>query len=105
MTNPSRDRLDRIESLLESFITASLADRQASSERMIRIKEGLERTERVVESNNRFLESFSSDLRRYTDSMNNLANRIDGVIATNNQDRQEANSRLAAIQRYCELDR
>lgn len=99
MTNPSGDRLDRIESLLESFIAASLADRQASNDRMTRIEEGLERTERVVESNNRFLESFSSDLRRYTDSMNNLANRIDGVIATNNQDRQEANSRLAAIQR------
>jgi ATP phosphoribosyltransferase len=64
---------------------------------MTRIEEGLERTERVVESNNRFLESFSSDLRRYADSMNNLANRIDGVIATNNQDRQEANSRLATM--------
>lgn len=99
MTSSNDNRLDRIESLLESFIAASLADRQASSERMTRIEEGLERTERVVESNNRFLESFSSDLRRYTDSMNNLANRIDGVIATNNQDRQEANSRLAAIQR------
>ena len=97
MTNPSGDRLDRIESLLESFIAASIADREASSERMTRIEEGLERTERVVESNNRFLESFSSDLRRYADCMNNLANRIDGVIATNNQDRQEANSRLATM--------
>lgn len=26
--------------------------------------------------------------------MNNLATRIDGVIATNNQDRQETNTRL-----------
>lgn len=117
MTNPQGDRIDRIESLLESFIAASLASSQASNDRMTRleqtmeanhresndrmtrIEEGLERTERIVESNNRFLESFSTDLRRYTDSMNNLATRIDGVIATNNQDRQEANSRLAAIQR------
>ena len=29
----------------------------------------------------------------------NLATRIDGAIATNNQDRQDSNSRLAAIQR------
>lgn len=64
----------------------------ASDERLTRI-------EQVVESNNRFLESFSQDLKRYTDSMNNLATRIDGVIATNNQDRQETNSRLGAIQR------
>lgn len=136
MTNSnSSDRLDRIESLLESFIAASASDRQASSdrmtrieqrleqsqaasdermnrleetmtanhhssnERMTRVEEGLERIEKVVESNNRFLESFSADLKGYTDSMNNMATRMDGVIATANQDRQETNSRLAAIQR------
>ena len=99
MTNPQPDRLDRIEGLLESFIAASVVDRQTSNERMNRIEEGLERLEQVVSSNNRFLESFSSDLKSYTDSMNNFATRIDGVIATNNQDRQEANSRLATIQR------
>ena len=33
MTN-SNDRLDRVEALLEAFITASIADRQASNERM-----------------------------------------------------------------------
>ena len=33
MTNSS-DRLDRVEALLEQFITASVADRQASNERM-----------------------------------------------------------------------
>lgn len=102
MTN-SNDKLDRIEALLERSIVAS-------DERMTRIEQRLEqsnkasderltRIEQVVESNNRFLESFSQDLRQYTDSMNNFATRIDGVIATNNQDRQEANSRLAAIQR------
>lgn len=128
MTNPSGDRIDRIESLLESFIAASLADRQASNDRMTRLEQTMEsnhresndrmtrleqameanyresnerltRIEQVVESNNKFLESFSTDLRRYTDSMNNLATRIDGVIATANQDRQETNSRLAGIQR------
>lgn len=118
MTNPNNgDRLDRIETLLESFIAASVADRQASNERMTRleetmaadraasnermtrIEEGLDRIEKVVESNNRFLESFSADVRRYTDTMNDFATRIDGVIANNNQQGDETNSRLSAIQR------
>jgi hypothetical protein len=95
MTNPSGDRLDRIESLLESLIAASAADRGASNERLTRIEnlveinhresnelmtcfeaglerleQGLEETRQLVHSNNRFLESFSADLRRYIDSMN-----------------------------------
>ncbi len=124
MTNPQGDRLDRIETLLEGFIVASSSEREASNERMTRIEqsigysdgrltrienlvesnhresnERLTRIEQIVESNNKFLESFSTDLRRYTNSMNDFATRIDGVIATNNQDRLESNSRLQAIQR------
>ena len=116
MTN-SNDRLDRIETLLERSIVVSdermtrlEQSLTASDERLTRIEflvvsnhqesnERLTRIEQVVESNNRFLESFSQDLRLYSDSMNNFASRIDGVIATNNQDRQDANSRLATIQR------
>ncbi len=107
MTN-SNNKLDRIEALLERSIVAS-DERMtrleqsilASDERLSRIEQGLERLEQVVTSNNRFLESFSTDIKRYVDMMNNLATRIDGVIATNNQDRQETNSRLATIQRCC----
>ncbi len=91
MTNGSSDRLDRIEALLEQFISASIADRQVSNERMTRI-------EQVVESNNKFLESFSADLKRYTDRMDNFSARIDGVIAASNQDRQEIRTRLSVIQ-------
>lgn len=80
MTN-SNDRLDRIENLLERFIIASdermtrLEQRLeesalASDQRMTRVEQGLERIEQVVESNNRFLESFSLTLKRYTDTMN-----------------------------------
>lgn len=99
MTNPNNgNRLDRIETLLESFIAASVADRQASNERMTRIEQRLEQTqaasderltriEQIVESNNRFLESFSADLRDYTALMNNMANRMDSIIATANSDR------------------
>lgn len=71
----------------------------AVEQAIVKSNERLTRIEKVVESNNRFLESFSSDLKSYTESMNNFATRIDGVIATNNQDRQETNSRLAIIQR------
>lgn len=84
------DRLDRIENLLEQFIAASIADRQASNERLTRV-------EQIVESNNRFLESFSADLKTYTESLNNLTTRMSGMIATANSDRQEINSRLSVI--------
>lgn len=124
MTNGSNDRLDKIEALLERSIVASdermtrleqstaasdgrltrmenlvELNHRESNERLTRIESGLERLEQAVRSNNRFLESFSTDIRRYVDTMNNLATRIDGIVATNNQDRQEANSRLATIQR------
>lgn len=124
MTNGSNDRLEKIEALLERSIVASdermtrleqstaasdgrltrmenlvELNHRESNERLTRIESGLERLEQAVRSNNRFLESFSTDIRRYVDTMNNLATRIDGIVATNNQDRQEANSRLAVIQR------
>ena len=109
----SGDRLDRIEALLQQSVIASdermtrlEQSMLASDERMTRIEqsmregsERLTRIEQISESNNRFLESFSVDLRRYTDTMNNLAQRINGVIFTGNQDRQESNSRMAAIQK------
>ena len=120
----SNDRIDRLEALLERSITTSdermtriEQSMAASDQRMTRIEQSMDRQrqesnerltriEQIGESNNRFLEAFSADLRRYTDTMNNLGNRIDnlvsridGVIATSNQDRQETNTRLGAIQR------
>ena len=77
-------KLDKLAATVERAIVKS-------DERMTRIEqssnERLTRIEQIVESNNKFLESFSHNLQRYTDTMNNLATRIDGVIATNNQDR------------------
>lgn len=111
------DRLDRIETLLERSavqsderMTRLEQSAAASDERLTRIEnlvssnhqesnERLTRIEQIVESNNRFLESFSANVSRYVDTMDNLAARIDGVIATNNQDRIETNSRLSTIQR------
>ena len=46
MTN-SNDRLNRVEALLERFISASVADHQASNERMTRIEH---RLEQVIEN-------------------------------------------------------
>lgn len=53
----------------------------------------------LIEIESVLIEYFSADLREYTASMNNMVNRMDGIIATANQDRQETNNRLAAIQR------
>lgn len=85
MTN-SNDRLDRIEILLERSAVAS--DESLSwienllEANYLQSNERLTRIEQLVESNNRFLESFSADLKQYTQTINNLATRIDGVIAT-----------------------
>jgi len=105
MTN-GNDRLDRIEALLEGFVAATSTAIKASDERMTRIEQSLEssnerltRIEQIVESNNRFLESFSHSLQQYATSMDNFGKRIDGIIAANNEQRNETNSRLASIQR------
>ncbi len=50
MTTNKPDRLDRIEDLLEGFIKASVADRQASNKRMNRFEIGLEETRKLVDS-------------------------------------------------------
>ena len=47
--NNTSDRLDRVETILEQFITASVADRQASNERMTRIEEAQEARDAKVE--------------------------------------------------------
>jgi chromosome segregation ATPase len=83
----SNERMARFEQQL-----AQLAEsKQASDERLTRI-------EQIVESNNRFLESFSQDIKNYTNSMNNIATRMDGIIATSNYDRQDVTSKLSRIQ-------
>ncbi len=114
MTHGSSDRLDQIEALLQRSIIASdermTRFEQSSNERMTRIEQSMEvnriesnerltRIEQAVESNNRFLEAFGRDVKRFTETANNLTNRIDGIIFTANQDRQETNSRYSGIQR------
>jgi chromosome segregation ATPase len=109
----SDQRMTRLEQRLEETTRSSdermtrLEQSMAQSDqRMTRLEQSiaqsdqrLTRIERLVKSNNRFLESFSADLKRYTESMNNLASRLDGIIFAANQDRQETNNRLAALQR------
>ena len=90
----SNERITRIEQSMQEGSQRMTQIEQSmleGSQRMTQIEqsmlegsERLTRIEQITESNNRFLESFSTDLRRYTDSMNNLATRIDGVIATSN---------------------
>jgi len=116
MISPQSDRLDRIEALLERSIVVSdermtrieqklQESVEASNDSFNRVEQSIEasnnrltRIEQSVESSNdRFLESFSQDLRTYTESMNSLASRLDGVIAASNYNRDETNLRLARI--------
>ena len=100
------ERVDRLEQAIE-------ADRAASNQRMTQFDQRLDRfaleshqrltrIEQSVESNNRFLEAFSQDLRRYTDNMDRLTQQLSAVTAGSNQDRMEVNTRLSAIQRRVE---
>lgn len=111
------DRLTQVKSLLLLMAESLKQQKDASDERMTRLEqtisrvlqesnERLTRIKQLFESNNRFLEGFSQRIDRYTNRMDNLANkldtfssRIERVIFTTNQDRQETNSRLASIQR------
>ena len=63
MTNSS-DRIDRIETLLEQFISASVADRQASNERMTRIEEAQEATDAKVGVLVIAIDTLAVDVRR-----------------------------------------
>lgn len=63
---------------------------QESNERLTRI-------EQLVESNNRFLESFSQDLRRYTENMDRISQQLAASTATANEARYESNTRLSAV--------
>jgi hypothetical protein len=102
----SQERLDRIEELIAQMAVNTLASQQASDEYRVRFEqqlaasnERLNRIEQLVESNNRFLEAFSVELRGYIQAMDNMTQRQNGIIATSNQDRQDANARLGSIQR------
>jgi uncharacterized coiled-coil protein SlyX len=103
MTTAQPDRLDRIEALLERIAIESDA-------RMSRIEQVLEgNSQRIIEltqvvaSNNRFLESFSQDLRRYTDNMDRLTHQLAATTSNANQDRMDTTTRLSAINRKVDV--
>jgi len=84
--NGSSDELDlkQVAALLQQSILAS-------DKRMTRI-------EQAIESNNRFLEAFGQSVKKFADTATVLNQRLDGVIATANSDRQETNIRLSRIE-------
>ena len=69
----SNDRLDRVENLLEQFITASVADRQASNERMTRLEQSMaasdERMTRLEQSMDRQSRESNERMTRIEQSM------------------------------------
>ena len=67
----SNDRLDRVETLLEQFITASVADRQASNERMTRIEEDREATDAKIDVLMTCINTLAVDVRGLVDYLRN----------------------------------
>lgn len=99
------EKLDKLAAIVQQSIVSS-------DERMTRIEQQLAASndrltciEQVVESNNRFLESFSQDIKTYTDSMNNIATRMDGIIATTGYDRQDVSSLVIEDSKPSQRDR
>ena len=67
----SNDRIDRIEALLEQFIAASVADRQASNERMTRIEEATDATDARVDVLVTCVDTLAVDVRGLVDYLKN----------------------------------
>ncbi|NJK30613.1 MAG: hypothetical protein HC851_00080 [Acaryochloris sp. RU_4_1] len=104
MATTQPDRLDRIESLLERMAIESERSKRESNERLTRIEQANEANAQriteltqVVASNNRFLESFSQDLKRYTDNLDRVSQQLATSTASANEDRYETNTRLSSI--------
>ena len=90
------ETLDRFASTVSKAITAS-------NERLTRI-------EQLVESNNRFLETFGQDVKQLTQKVDRLTDNTDRVIqqmasttSNANQDRMDITTRLSAINRKVEV--
>ncbi len=90
------ETLDRFASTVSTAITAS-------NERLTRI-------EQLVESNNRFLETFGQDVKQLTQKVDRLTDNTDRVIqqmasttSNANQDRMDITTRLSAINRKVEV--
>jgi uncharacterized coiled-coil protein SlyX len=103
MTTAQPDRLDRIEALLERIAIES----DARMSRIEQVVEGnsqrITELTQVVASNNRFLGSFSQDLRRYTDNMDRLTHQLAATTSNANQDRMDITTRLSAINRKVDV--
>lgn len=96
------ETLDRFASTVATAIAANNEAIQSSHERMTRI-------EQLVESNNRFLESFGQDVKQLAQKVDRLTENTDRVIqqmasstSSANQDRMDLTTRLSAINRKVE---
>lgn len=93
------ETLDRFASTVVTAITANNEAIAASNERLARI-------EQLVESNNRFLETFGQDVKQLTQKIDRLADTTDQVVrqmaattSSANQERMDVTTRLSALNR------
>jgi phage shock protein A len=77
---------------IDRFASTVATAIQSSNERLTRI-------EQLVESNNRFLESFGQDVKQLTQNMSQLTQQMASTTSNANQDRMDVTTRLSAINR------
>jgi hypothetical protein len=100
------ETLDRFASTVATAITANneaiAANAQmiaANVQAIAASNDRLTRIEQMVESNNRFLESFGEDVKRLTDNTDKLIRQMQASTSSANQDRMDVTTRLSAINR------
>jgi phage shock protein A len=81
---------------IDRFASTVATAIQYSNERLTRI-------EQLVESNNRFLESFGRDVRQLTQNMSQLTQQMASTTSNANQDRMDITTRLSAINRKVDV--
>jgi ABC-type transporter Mla subunit MlaD len=77
---------------IDRFASAVATAVQSSNERLTRI-------EHLVESNNRFLQSFGQDVKQLTQNMSQLTQQMASTTSNANQGRIDVITRLSAINR------
>jgi ABC-type transporter Mla subunit MlaD len=72
----TEEMLDRVASTVTTAIQVNTQAIAADNERMDRLDEAILELTQLVGSNNRFLEAFSQDLRRYTENLDNISQQL-----------------------------
>jgi uncharacterized coiled-coil protein SlyX len=93
------EMLDRFASTVTTAIQANNDAIAAGNARMDRLEQVVTELTQVVGSNNRYMEAFSQDLRRYTENLDNISQQLAASTARANDERYETSTRLSSMSR------